>query len=610
MNISDLTVEVRDSALTRVGQILPTDLVGLELGLRLNKVGAWRIVLRANHPLVDVLRLPGSGLIVTGPTGVLMSGPTEAATQSKTAADPEGTWEVIGVDDSVVLGERLAYPVPSSASLASQSVAYDTRTGKAETVAKAFVTANIGASAPVARRITALTVEADQARGNTVTSSARFDKLGELLSGILAPSDLAFDVRQVGSQLQFLVFAPTDRSGTVRMDVDNLRLSRSEYSYTAPGATRVIVAGQGDGAARTFIERTSTDSTAAESAWGRRIEVFKDQRNTADTAELQKAGDELLAERGKTVVGISVTPSDDLVSMQYGVEWGLGDKVTVVVDSLEVVQVVTEVAIVVTDQGVRVGATVGDPVAAAGSDETTQVVAVQAEQESRISNLERNEASSAATPAVASVPTGSLQMFAGASAPTGWLLADGSAISRTTYSTLFTAIGTGFGVGDGSTTFNLPDLRGRVAVGRGSGTFATLGATGGFENVTLDVNQIPSHTHANTASSDTQGGHSHSVSVSGGEHTHILPMSASGAPSGVNDRPLRASGGADGNFRTGTEASGSNYGSGTGTHTHSTSVSTNGAHSHNITVSNAAAGGNGAHTNLQPYQVLNYIIKT
>lgn len=393
MRVQDLTVEVRDSNLSRVGQVLPADLVGLELALRFNKVGSWKLTLRSDHPLVDVLRSPGSGIIVTGPNGVLISGPTVSATQSKTASDPTGTWDVIGTDDSVILGERLAYPVPSTDDLAGQTTAYDTRTGAAETVAKGFVAANMGASAPVSRRVDGLTVEADIARGNTVSVSARFDRIGELLFGILTPSALGFDIKQQGSNLVFDVFEPVDRSAYVRMDVDNLRLSKSEYSYTAPGATRVIVAGQGAGADRTFLERVSTASTSAETAWGRRIEVFKDSRNTSDVAELEKAGDEILATQGFTVEGIKVTPSDDLASMRFGTDWGLGDLVSVVVGSQTISKVVSEVAIVVLDNGVKVGATVGDP--ETSQDTSTALVSASTSQESRISNLERNDTASA-----------------------------------------------------------------------------------------------------------------------------------------------------------------------------------------------------------------------
>ncbi|MBN3010378.1 tail fiber protein, partial [Ruthenibacterium lactatiformans] len=63
------------------------------------------------------------------------------------------------------------------------------------------------------------------------------------------------------------------------------------------------------------------------------------------------------------------------------------------------------------------------------------------------------------------MPVGCVIPFAGAAAPTGWLLCQGQAISRTTYAQLFSVIGTTYGSGDGKTTFNLPDMRGRVAVG-------------------------------------------------------------------------------------------------------------------------------------------------
>ena len=106
-----------------------------------------------------------------------------------------------------------------------------------------------------------------------------------------------------------------------------------------------------------------------------------------------------------------------------------------------------------------------------------------------------------------------LAPFAGSTAPTGWLLSDGSAVSRTTYKPLFDAIGTTYGVGDNSTTFNLPDLRGRViaALDNMGGTDAgrlslanTLGTTAGTQTHTLTTSEIPSNTHP-----ITDPGHAH-----------------------------------------------------------------------------------------------------
>ena len=95
------------------------------------------------------------------------------------------------------------------------------------------------------------------------------------------------------------------------------------------------------------------------------------------------------------------------------------------------------------------------------------------------------------------MPTGSVIPYAGKSAPDGWLLCDGAAVSRTTYADLFAVIGTTFGSGDGSTTFNLPDLRGRVAVGVDSD--ANLGAAIGEKEHCLSVAELPTHSHGYNA---------------------------------------------------------------------------------------------------------------
>ena len=118
------------------------------------------------------------------------------------------------------------------------------------------------------------------------------------------------------------------------------------------------------------------------------------------------------------------------------------------------------------------------------------------------------------------MPAGSVIPFAGSSAPTGFLLCDGSAVSRTTYATLFSAISTTYGSGDGSSTFNLPDLRGRVVAGQddmggasanrltdqsGGLNGDTLGDTGGSETHTLTTAQIPSHSHTVAAQQQVVG---------------------------------------------------------------------------------------------------------
>lgn len=117
-------------------------------------------------------------------------------------------------------------------------------------------------------------------------------------------------------------------------------------------------------------------------------------------------------------------------------------------------------------------------------------------------------------------PSGVVLPFAGSAAPYGWLLCFGQAVSRTTYAALFAALGTTYGSGDGSTTFNLPDLRGRVAGGKDNmgGTAANrltsggsgvnglvLGAAGGSQTQALTLAQLPSGAVATGGTSISRG---------------------------------------------------------------------------------------------------------
>lgn len=189
------------------------------------------------------------------------------------------------------------------------------------------------------------------------------------------------------------------------------------------------------------------------------------------------------------------------------------------------------------------------------------------------------------------VPIGVVVDFAGTVAPTGWLMCYGQAISRSTYDDLFSVIGTTFGVGDGSTTFNLPDLRGRVTAGKDDmgGTSAdrltnqtgglngdTLGATGGAETHALTTAQLASHSHAaGTLATASDGAHSHNTTIFA-----------------VPNAGYQLEGGNDVNLGPQSQAS-----------------STSGAHTHTITGSTASAGSGTAHNNVQPTLILNKMIR-
>jgi microcystin-dependent protein len=128
-------------------------------------------------------------------------------------------------------------------------------------------------------------------------------------------------------------------------------------------------------------------------------------------------------------------------------------------------------------------------------------------------------------------PTGTIVDYAGSTAPTGWLLCDGSAVSRISFAALYAVVGTNFGTGDGSTTFNVPDLRGRFSLGAGAGTGLTsraLASKGGEEAHALSVAENAAHNHTATQPDHyhtISGGGNHTHTASQGDHQHGIPAS-------------------------------------------------------------------------------------
>lgn len=198
-------------------------------------------------------------------------------------------------------------------------------------------------------------------------------------------------------------------------------------------------------------------------------------------------------------------------------------------------------------------------------------------------------------PADDGLPVGTVMPYAGIVEPPGWIFARGQALNATAspvYAKLFNTIGTVYG-GSGITNFSVPDLRGRVVVGRDNmgGTTAgritntgssivgtTLGASGGSENHTLSVTQIPAHGHS--VSGSTGGG----SNVSGLLVETEAPGSAGGWSGHTPSRTNTLSGGSRNDYP-------------------------GQAHTHSVSGTAADTGGGLAHNNTQPSLILNYIIK-
>lgn len=164
-----------------------------------------------------------------------------------------------------------------------------------------------------------------------------------------------------------------------------------------------------------------------------------------------------------------------------------------------------------------------------------------------------------------SSPAGALIMWPTGSAPAGWLLCNGAAVSRTTYAALFAVIGTTFGAGDTTTTFNLPDYRDRMPIGANS-IAASVGATGGSKDAI-----VVSHTHTATV---TDPGHTHQYRAFGNDISTVTftRLGNSTGFSSTNDLIASATTG--------------------------------------ITVSNSTEGSSGTNANMPPYLGINFIIKT
>lgn len=261
-----------------------------------------------------------------------------------------------------------------------------------------------------------------------------------------------------------------------------------------------------------------------------------------------------------------------------------------------------------------------------------------------------------------SVPPGAITAYVAAAAPAGWLLCDGSAVSRTTYAALFAIIASTYGGGDGTTTFNLPDLRGRIPVGKNAATFGSLAATGGEEtHVLTSPAEIPSHTHVftgtamgthnHTFTGDPLATHGHTFNGTAmtnhghtfnglplPDHQHYLTDSAAADMSYINGAHARDGSGiavVDIGNKTGStggtsvfinggpivingNAAGTVVAGSAGTPGGTVVPITAGTPSGTLNPitagtpagTNANTGSGGAHNNLQPYLVTNYIIKT
>lgn len=345
-------IEARNNAtLERIGII--EDYQQATIVPRFNAVGAWTLDLHIGSREASFFDFD-AGIVVSLDGTEFFSGPL---TERERSRDEEGAdrLRLSGVDDSVWLARRLCYP--EAPALTTATDGYDVRTGVASTVMAAYVDANAGPSADADRVVAGLMLAADPLIGSSVTGRGRFQTLQEILNELaLAGGDLGYRIVQTGDALVFTVYQPVNRSASVRFDDELGNLRAFTYSERAPsGGNFIVVGGGGEDIARVFV----TGGDAASITRFGRIEAFQDRRDTTDTTELEQARDTTLSE-GAAVSAVGVTPQDTR-GVAYGSDYGLGDKVAVVIDGVTLTEVVREVGISITPDGAMVLPVVGTP---------------------------------------------------------------------------------------------------------------------------------------------------------------------------------------------------------------------------------------------------------
>lgn len=463
--------------------------------LSLNDEGRWQLTgLPADHPAAATLAYTSQtrgcqGVVLRLDGTPIMSG---RVVDYRAYEGPSGQLVdvVLGIDDTARLSA--AYVSPEPASLPPYQVeSHDVRTGPSETLMHQYVSANVGPTALAERRdfiLPGLATDGGSGRGTTVTKRARLNPLLDWLRELSDLDGLVFEVVQsdtVAGQLDFKTRMPDDRTGLVVFSPGHQTVSETTRTEYSARGNYILGAAGGEGTDRLFAVREDADSIARHGKW----EVVRDQRGAANLTEL---GADIAKDLADGLGGYEIAVSPlDVGGAEFGKDYRLGDRVTVVVLGVEVAGIVSAVSIEIGANEATVTptiTTVGGP--ARGAPRSNGMSRVSA----RLQRLEANSESPISAQMV--------MHWAGAleDIPFGWILADGTA--------------------------GTPNVLGRMIVGAG-GTY-DLGATGGAATANLQ------HGHTITAASLAHGhsilktalAHDHSILASALAHDHSILAAA------------------------------------------------------------------------------------
>lgn len=338
-----LTVWAIDPDRIRRGQLAPSACTAV---LRDADVGTFQVTASSDELAA---RMRGGWRVLIQDGRTVVSGPvTEIAPDLA-----EKTVTFTGVSDLVHVEDRIVYPDPGRAAEAQTADAYYKRKGPAETAIRDMIHANAGTGAIPERRVDGFTVTSSQGRGTVVSTNLRYKNLLEEARNLGRLGGVTFDaVQEQDSRIILRFRVPMDRARAVRFSDSNGGVTDGSYSLAAPTATTVLVAGQGVGTDRTILERHRATT------WGRRIEMFKDQRDTDEQDQLeQSATDQLDDGQAGATASFTVTETPGLV---YGDDYQLGDTVTAQLGTAVITEPVRAVELTWDGHGRTAALTLGD----------------------------------------------------------------------------------------------------------------------------------------------------------------------------------------------------------------------------------------------------------
>lgn len=237
----------------------------------------------------------------------------------RTAKDNNLEVEVTCTSELAFLGDRLTYPDPAHEETQQQAARWQER-GACETVIKNLVAKNLGVEALEARRVPGFAVAPSQGRGGDASVDTRLKNLLDVVEPMATAGGLRMNVQFSPGALTFDTIPTRNLSRRVRLSWVSGEVIGWEMTDRAPSVTAVIVGGQGEGVDRRLDARQRLDS------WRRRIEIFKDRRDTDDAGALEKtANEELDKGISERIMKVTVQESD---TRKFGVAFDVGDTIT------------------------------------------------------------------------------------------------------------------------------------------------------------------------------------------------------------------------------------------------------------------------------------------